>query len=154
MLSVRRTTAVAAAGALSTGIVISGLGMGAAGAATYPPNTPTPTVTVTQTPTQSPTPTTTPANPGKIKCKARAVQGKDRIRVSLKVTGDAANFKNFTFKIQKYLKRQDAWKINNIAYNITPGTPRVVDRERGIYRAKCLGPDNRAPLTNRVTLNT
>lgn len=134
MNSVRRTVAVGAAGMMAAGIAISGVGLSAAGAATYPPVTPT------------------PSNPGSIKCSAKAVEGKDRIRVSLNATGDAAKFKNFTFKIQKYLKRQNAWQINNIAYNIAPGSPRVVDRERGKYRAKCFGPDNRAPLTNRVTL--
>ena len=136
MITVQRTVAVGAAGIMAAGIAISGVGLSAAGAATYPPVTPTPT----------------PSNPGSIKCSAKAVESKDRIRVSLNATGDAAKFKNFTFKIQKYLKRENAWQINNIAYNISPGSPRVVDRERGKYRAKCFGPDNRAPLTNRVNL--
>lgn len=138
MISVRRTAAMGAAGALATGIVLSGVGLSAAGAATYPPVTPTPTET--------------PVNPGTVKCKAKAVQSKDRIRVSLTATGDAAKFKNFTFKIQKYLKSADAWQVNNIVYNIEEGTPRVIDRERGRYRAKCFGPNNAGPLTNKVRL--
>lgn len=134
MITVRRTAAVGAAGALAVGIAVSGLGIGSAGAATYPPVTPTPT------------------NPGTFKCSAKAVNGKDNIRVKLTATGPAANYKDYVFKIQKYLKNQQAWQVNNILYNIKVGESRVVDREAGRYRAKCFGPANAAVNTNRVRL--
>jgi hypothetical protein len=139
MFSVRRTAAVGAAGALAAGIVISGLGSGVAGAATYPPVTPTVTPT-------------TPANPGTFKCSARAVNRKDRISVRLTATGDAAKYNNYVFKIWEYIPSEKAWRVNNINYRIQVGQSRTVDREAGRYRAKCFGEANKATFTQRVRL--
>ncbi len=149
MTSVRRTAAVGTAGALAAGIALTGLG--AANAATYPPVTPTPTVTVTTTPTPTTSPTT-PVNPGTFKCSAKAVGGKDSIRVTLKATGDAAKYTNYVFKIWRYIPREQAWQVNNINYRIKPGQSRVVIREQGRFRAKCFGEANKATFTKRVKL--
>ncbi len=77
-----------------------------------------------------------PAIPGKVSCKAKAVQKKSKIKVNMgpNLAGNAY----YTFRIDK--KTKSGWVRQLKTYKTKgSGETRVVNRKKGTYRVKCYG---------------